>query len=300
MPSRMARHARMAVVVLHLAVGIVNWQRVLAVSHAIRQKPVSRTQRMYDMDAAVFSPEGNLYQVEYATKSVLRGSLAVGLVASDGVLLVATNQKQSPLLLPESVRKIVHVDGTIACAVSGLQPDGRLLVKQARAYLAHHDRLYEEVPSVDSIAAHLSNVCLLFNNYPEDPNEERKMHARPLGVGLLLAGWDDDGPALLFLNPAGSQGRWHAKAMGRDSEAADKLLRSLLGTRDMLHLETALPKVVKIFHDLLGDDFCTDRLEVTLLKRSAQGEPHLRLLSTQEIAQRVQMADPEVTDVLST
>jgi 20S proteasome alpha/beta subunit len=70
--------------------------------------------------------------VEYATRSVLQGALAAGVACRDGVILVAADARQSPLLLRHSVKKVAHVGGAVAAAVSGLQPDGRLLLKQMR------------------------------------------------------------------------------------------------------------------------------------------------------------------------
>ncbi|MGV8176785.1 MAG: archaeal proteasome endopeptidase complex subunit alpha, partial [Candidatus Bilamarchaeaceae archaeon] len=86
----------------------------------------------YDRAITVFSPDGRLFQVEYAKEAVKRGATAIGIVAKDGVALVAYKSTHSGLTLPESLQKIFEVDDHVIVTASGLIADARRLVEVAR------------------------------------------------------------------------------------------------------------------------------------------------------------------------
>ena len=81
----------------------------------------------YDRAIVVFSPEGRMYQVEYARKAVEKASTVVGVTFSNGVVLVAARSIQK-LLVPESIEKISKVDDHIGIASCGILADSRVLV----------------------------------------------------------------------------------------------------------------------------------------------------------------------------
>ena len=92
----------------------------------------------YDRGVNTFSPEGRLYQVEYAIEAVKLGSTSVAIQTSQGVVLAVEKRLTSSLLEPASVEKILEVDTHIAVAVSGLIGDARTLVDHARVETQNH------------------------------------------------------------------------------------------------------------------------------------------------------------------
>lgn len=83
------------------------------------------TRSEYDRGVNTFSPEGRLFQVEYAIEAIKLGSTAIGICTSEGVVLAVEKRITSPLMEPTTIEKIVEVDRHIACAVSGLMADSR-------------------------------------------------------------------------------------------------------------------------------------------------------------------------------
>lgn len=90
------------------------------------------TRTEYDRGVNTFSPEGRLFQVEYAIEAIKLGSTAIGLKTKEGVVLAVEKRITSPLLEPSSVEKIMEIDYHIGCAMSGLIADARTLVEHAR------------------------------------------------------------------------------------------------------------------------------------------------------------------------
>lgn len=96
------------------------------------------TRSEYDRGVNTFSPEGRLFQVEYALEAIKLGSTAVGIHTKQGVILAVEKRITSPLLEPKSVEKLVEIDDHIACAFSGLTADARTLVEHARVETQQH------------------------------------------------------------------------------------------------------------------------------------------------------------------
>lgn len=90
------------------------------------------TRSEYDRGVNTFSPEGRLFQVEYAIEASKLGSTAIGLLTREGVILAVEKQITSPLMEPKSVEKIVMIDDCIGCAISGLAADARTLIEHGR------------------------------------------------------------------------------------------------------------------------------------------------------------------------
>lgn len=86
------------------------------------------TRSEYDRGVNTFSPEGRLFQVEYAIEAIKLGSTAIGICTGEGVVLAVEKRITSPLMEPTTIEKIVEVDKHIGCAVSGLIADSRTMI----------------------------------------------------------------------------------------------------------------------------------------------------------------------------
>lgn len=159
----------------------------------------------YDRGITVFSPDGRLFQVEYAREAVKKGSTTIGLKFADGVILIVDKRVSSKLVEPKSIEKIYDIDKYIGCATSGLVADARILVDEARKNAQKHKMTYNENITVESL---VKRVCDLKQNYTQYGG------ARPFGTALLVAGVDDLGCHLFETDPSGALIAYRADSIG--------------------------------------------------------------------------------------
>ncbi|MEW5311016.1 MAG: hypothetical protein WDW38_002764 [Sanguina aurantia] len=179
------------------------------------------TRSEYDRGVNTFSPEGRLFQVEYATEAIKLGSTAIGIATKEGVVLCVEKRITSPLLEPSSIEKIMEIDEHMGCAMSGLTADAKTLIDHARAETQSHRFSYNEPMPIESTTQSLCDLALRFG---EDGDEGGGM-SRPFGVALLIAGWDENGPVLYHTDPSGMYSKFSAKAMGSGAEGAQTALQ---------------------------------------------------------------------------
>ncbi len=166
----------------------------------------------YDRAITVFSPDGRLFQVEYAKEAVRRGATAIGMVCADGVILVAYKNSASNLLVPESIKKVFEIDNHISATASGLIADARRLVDVARLEAQRHNIAYAEPITVEAIAKELCDLMQVYTQYGG---------IRPFGVSLLVAGVDDK-PKLFEAEPSGALTGYKACAIGSGKKEAEE------------------------------------------------------------------------------
>lgn len=169
----------------------------------------------YDRAITVFSPDGRLFQVEYAKEAVKRGATAIGITAKDGVALVAFKSIHSKLVVPTSLKKIFQVDSHICVTASGLIADARRLVDGARVDAQRHRITYNEAPDIDLIARGVCDTMQVYTQYGG---------IRPFGVSLLIAGVDSTGPKLFEAEPSGAMTAYKADSIGAHKKEVDEAL----------------------------------------------------------------------------
>ncbi|CAE6361481.1 unnamed protein product [Rhizoctonia solani] len=180
------------------------------------------TRSEYDRGVNTFSPEGRLFQVEYAIEAIKLGSTTVGIKTPEGVVLGVEKRVQSSLLEASSIEKIMEIDTHLGCAMSGLTADARTMIDHARLTSQNHRFTYDEPIKVESVT---QAVCDLALRFGESMDNEDAMMSRPFGVALLIAGIDELGPQLYHTDPSGTFVRYEAKAIGSGSEAAQTELQ---------------------------------------------------------------------------
>ncbi|XP_059165532.1 proteasome subunit alpha type-5-like [Physella acuta] len=179
------------------------------------------TRSEYDRGVNTFSPEGRLFQVEYAIEAIKLGSTAIGIQTSEGVVLAVEKRVTSPLIEAASIEKIMEVDKHIGCAMSGLIADSKTLIDKARVEAQNHWFTYNEKMNIESVTQAVSNLALQFGDDDPDPGAM----SRPFGVALLFAGIDEKGPRLYHMDPSGTFIQYDAKAIGSGSEGAQQALQ---------------------------------------------------------------------------
>lgn len=166
--------------------------------------------REYDGAITIFSPEGRIYQVEYALELVKRGSPIVGVRSDEGVVLAALEPQLSKLAAPQNSKKIYRIDDHVGVAIAGLSPDARVLIRQARLFCQSNKMTYDEPADVEDLA---SGVGDLLQRYTQNAG------VRPFGVSMLFGGVDDHRVSLIATDPSGSYRGYKATSVGRDRKS---------------------------------------------------------------------------------
>ena len=170
--------------------------------------------RGYDMTPTMYSPDGRIYQVEYAIETVKRGTLSIGVKCKDGVLL-AVEENPRALQVANVTQKIFQVDKHIGAAAAGYIPDARVQVDSARFFSQSNKLTYDEDVEVEMVAKHLADQCHQFTQYSG---------VRPYGVALIIAGVDIKGGSIYVTDPSGTFVSYAAVAIGAGSEEVTDFL----------------------------------------------------------------------------
>uniref|UniRef100_A0A6B2LFQ5 Proteasome subunit alpha type n=1 Tax=Arcella intermedia TaxID=1963864 RepID=A0A6B2LFQ5_9EUKA len=218
------------------------------------------TRSEYDRGVNTFSPEGRLFQVEYAIAAISLGSTAIGIQTSEGVVLVAEKRISSSLLIPSSIQKIIEIDRHIGCAMSGLVADARTLVDHARVEAQNYHFTYDEPITVESST---QGICDLALRFGEDRDDEDAM-SRPYGVAFLMAGVDENGPQLFHTDPSGTYLQYFAKAIGSGSEGAQQQLEQ--SYHKSMTLEEAEVEALTILRQVMEEKLEPFNIEVAVIR----------------------------------
>jgi proteasome alpha subunit len=170
--------------------------------------------RGYDMTPTMYSPDGRIYQVEYAIETVKRGTLAIGVSSKQGVIM-AVEEKPRTLQTSNVTQKIFQVDYHIGVAAAGYIPDARVQVDGARFFSQGNRMTYDESVEVATVAKHLADQAHQFTQYGG---------VRPNGVSMIIAGIDQKGESIYVTDPSGTYVQFSAIAIGAGSDDVNAFL----------------------------------------------------------------------------
>lgn len=170
--------------------------------------------RGYDMTPTMYSPDGRIYQVEYAIETVKRGTLAIGVCSKEGVIM-AVEEKPRTLQTANVTQKIFQVDYHIGVAAAGYIPDARVQVDNARFFSQGNRMTYDESVEVATVAKHLADQAHQFTQYGG---------VRPNGVSMIIAGIDQKGESIYVTDPSGTYVQFAAVAIGAGSDEVNSFL----------------------------------------------------------------------------
>jgi proteasome alpha subunit len=173
----------------------------------------NQQQQQYDRGITIFSPDGRLFQVEYAKEAVKKGATALGVAYEDGAVLAAT--RTTPELQVRNPEKVFKIDEHIGVATSGLVADGRTLVEEARNEAQKHMMTYDEEIPPSVLAKFIADRCQHFTQYGG---------VRPYGLSTIAGGVKDGEATVYHTDPSGTLSQWNAVAIGKGREDAKEHL----------------------------------------------------------------------------
>ncbi|WP_070365376.1 archaeal proteasome endopeptidase complex subunit alpha [Halodesulfurarchaeum formicicum] len=164
-------------------------------------------QQAYDRGITIFSPDGRLYQVEYAREAVKRGTPSVGVRTAEGVVLAVDKRSRSELMEPDSIEKLHKVADHVGIASAGHVADARRLIDFARRRAQVEELRYEEPVGVEVLTKAVTDNIQQYTQMGG---------VRPFGAALLIGGVSDGEPRLFETDPSGTPNEWKAVAIGAD------------------------------------------------------------------------------------
>jgi 20S proteasome subunit alpha 2 len=266
----------------------------------------------YSFSLTTFSPSGKLVQIEYALNAVNQGITALGIKATNGIVLATEKKSSSPLADQSSLAKISDITPNIGMVYSGMGPDYRILVDRARK-VSHtgYKRIYNEYPPTRILVQDVARVM---------QEATQSAGVRPYGVSLLVAGWDEGiepeteeaesaeggekkptkktggihkgGPMLYQVDPSGSYYPWKATAIGKSATKAKTFLEKRYS--EELELEDAIHIALLTLKDNIEGEMNGDSIEIGIVGPPAEHllglegvegavGPRFRKLTPQEI-----------------
>ncbi|KAF5302330.1 hypothetical protein FQA39_LY10369 [Lamprigera yunnana] len=200
----------------------------------------------YDLSASQFSPDGRVFQVEYAVKALENSGTIIGLKGKDGVVFAVEKLVTSKLYEPGANRRIFSIDKHVGMAVCGLIADARQIVDIARREAANYRSQYGVRIPLKYLNDRVSMYMHAYTLYSA---------VRPYGCSVILGSYDPtDGPAMYLIDPSGVSYGYHGCAVGKAKQAAkteiEKLKLTNMPTQELIK-EAA--KIIYLVHDELKD-----------------------------------------------
>ncbi len=233
-------------------------------------------QQGYDRAITVFSPDGRLYQVEYAIETVRRGTIAIGIKTKEGIV-IAAEEKPRKLQIVDTAQKIFQVAEHIGIVAAGYIPDARSQVDNARFFSQSNKLIYDEAVDVETVAKHLADQCQQFTQYAG---------VRPFGVSLIIGGVDESNETQLYLtDPSGTFISYDAVAIGSGSDQVTEFLEKAYNQD--LSLDDALGLAVAAIYLSSEDKEGTSHIRMAQVKKDSK---QFELVSEDQIANFAKVA----------
>ena len=223
----------------------------------------------YDRAITVFSPDGRLFQVEYAVETVNRGATILGIVCSEGVVLGAEETIETKLEDPNFSWKLYKVDDHVGAAIVGLSSDARILIDQSRIYAQSNRLMYDDPIDIEIITKRVGDLKQLYTQHAG---------VRPFGVSILFGGVDRMGNRLFATHPSGSYRGYKAVAVGVGRETVINILKTEY--HENMKLDEAIKLAIKCLVNALEAREQPTRVKISVIPSATK---KFKVLTDKEI-----------------
>ena len=208
----------------------------------------------YDRAITVFSPDGRLFQVEYASETVKRGATVLGIASTEAVVLAAEERATSKLQDPSFMWKIFQIDEHVGAAVAGLSCDAHVLIDQARIYAQSNRLLYDEPIDVEILTRRIGEIKQLYTQHAG---------VRPFGISILFGGIDRKGSRIFWTDPSGAYLAYKAWAIGAGGDGANEILEAEY--KDSITLDESVLLALKCMSKVLEDKIDAQKIRIAFI-----------------------------------
>jgi proteasome alpha subunit len=215
-------------------------------------------QTAYDRGITVYSPDGRLFQVEYAREAIKRGAMALGVKYKNGVVLIAEKKIRNKLAETNITEKIFKIDDSIGCVVAGLIADGRALVNYARLDAQINKITYSERIPISILA---KKICEFMRLHTQQAG------LRPFGVSLLIAGIDEEGIHLYETDPSGALVGYKAGGIGEGKPAVTEIFED--NYKELMSRSEALLLGLDTLKKVADRRFDSSEIEIGVIERDS-------------------------------
>ena len=222
----------------------------------------------YDRAITVFSPDGRLFQVEYAMELVNRGATIMGIQCPEGVVL-GSEENIEPLEEAEYSWKIFKVDEHVGAAIVGLSSDARILIDQARIYAQSNKLTYDEPIDVEVVTKRICDIQQMYTQHAG---------VRPFGVSLIFGGVDKTGTHVFGTHPRGTYRGYKATALGAGRETVLAILKDEY--RENLSLEENTKLTIKCLVKALEARQLPPRIKIAVIPKETK---QLQMLTDEKV-----------------
>lgn len=242
----------------------INFLRLKEIK-ALKRDYINIMSSRYDSRTTTFSPEGRLFQVEYAVEAIQQAGTVIGIQTKEGVVLIAEKALQHPLFDVEGEQlkniageKAFRLADHLGCCVAGITSDANELLEYARLVAHRHEYTFQEPMAVEDLCRAICDEKQLFTQYGS---------VRPYGVSFMIAGWDRYfGFQLFATEPSGDYNAWSAYAIGKNDVLAQTYLRK--DWKDDMSLEEAQVLGLRVLSKIMDAiKLPKERVEMAVLKK---------------------------------